>query len=165
MKERREYLAIVFLIVTILVSVTSNTYATTGDENENSNNEGMPNEEGTVEWGTTPDNNEESNEEEEEPDPDPQTLTPTEKEDSTVTCPDGVKEVIDMKDCPELESAASSTPSELPSQCAEGTTPLECLNDMLGIETPPPQCEGLDDLQCLNKLLNQPPTETTEISG
>lgn len=87
----------------------------------------------------------------------PQTLTPTEKEDSTVTCPDGVTEVIDMKDCPEAPTTAAAT-SELPPQCAEGTTALECLGDLLG----EPGCGDMTPLECLEDKLNQPKTPPIE---
>jgi hypothetical protein len=79
----------------------------------------------------------------------PQTLTPTEKEASTVTCPDGITEVIDMKDCPDIPEPTTAI-SELPSQCAEGTTALECLGDLLG----EPDCGDMTPLECLNDKLN-----------
>lgn len=76
-----------------------------------------------------------------------QPLTPTEQEDSTVTCPDGTTEVIDMKDCPDIPET-----TELPPQCAPNTTALECLGDMIG----EPDCGNMTPLECLEDKLNNP---------
>ena len=144
------------------IGLPSVTLATTNEEpnnEEDTSGGGSGDEEGGTNGGTP-------SEPEPEPEtppvvePEPETPAPTEPEPEPEPEPivEPEPDELPLEENTTTPSPMPSLSPELPPQCAEGTTALECLQDMID----EPDCGDMTPLECLEDYLNNPPiTEPT----